>query len=243
VVAEGRRVIANIERVANLFVTKTVYAMLLAIAVGIARWPYPFLPRHLTIVSSLTIGIPAFFLALQPNTQRYQPGFIRRVLRFTIPCGIVAATATFGAYAYARSAHGVTLTQQRTIATVVLSIVGLGEGGWAELPALGRSLVEAAIEAARLRFRPIIMTSMAFILGVLPLVISTGAGAASQRSIGTGVLGGMLAATFLAIFFVPLFFVLIGKINQWVTGGITAQPPPTPRQLQPEGVASPERVV
>ena len=103
----------------------------------------------------------------------------------------------------------------------------------------GRPLVESAIEAARLRFRPIIMTSMAFILGVLPLVISTGAGAASQRSIGTGVLGGMLAATFLAIFFVPLFFVLIGKINQWVTGGITAQPPPTPRQLQPEGVASP----
>ena len=74
VVAEGRRVIANIERVANLFVTKTVYAMLLAIAVGVARWPYPFLPRHLTIVSTLTIGIPAFFLALAPNTRRYVPG-------------------------------------------------------------------------------------------------------------------------------------------------------------------------
>src|SRR5262249_32646818 len=74
----------------------------------------------------------------------------------------------------------------------------------------GRSLVESAIEAARLRFRPIIMTSMAFLLGVVPLVIATGAGAASRRSIGTGVLGGMLAATFLAIFFVPLFFVLIG---------------------------------
>src|SRR5437660_87120 len=71
VVAEGRRVIANVERVANLFVTKTFYAMLLAIAIGIARWPYPFLPRHLTIVSSLTIGIPAFFLALAPNIDRY----------------------------------------------------------------------------------------------------------------------------------------------------------------------------
>src|SRR5262249_4272549 len=59
VVAEGRRVIANIERVANLFVNKTFYAMLLALAVGVARWPYPFLPRHMTIVSSLTIGIPA----------------------------------------------------------------------------------------------------------------------------------------------------------------------------------------
>jgi len=78
----------------------------------------------------------------------------------------------------------------------------------------GMSLADAALDAARLRFRPIIMTSMAFILGVLPLVMATGAGAASRNSIGTGVFGGMLAATFLAIFFVPLFFVLIGKIAQ-----------------------------
>jgi HAE1 family hydrophobic/amphiphilic exporter-1/multidrug efflux pump len=76
----------------------------------------------------------------------------------------------------------------------------------------GVPLVEAALDAARLRFRPIIMTSMAFILGVFPLVVASGAGAASRNSIGTGVFGGMLAATFLAIFFVPLFFVMIGKI-------------------------------
>ncbi len=82
--------------------------------------------------------------------------------------------------------------------------------------AAGMSLTEAALEAARLRFRPIIMTSLAFILGVLPLVMATGAGAASRNSIGTGVFGGMLAATFLAIFFVPLFFVLIGKIARRV---------------------------
>jgi HAE1 family hydrophobic/amphiphilic exporter-1/multidrug efflux pump len=99
----------------------------------------------------------------------------------------------------------------------------------------GRSLAESAIEAARLRFRPIIMTSMAFILGVLPLVIATGAGAASRRSIGTGVLGGMLAATFLAIFFVPLFFVLIGKINQWVTGRVSVPPPVSGQPLSPGG--------
>ena len=67
----------------------------------------------------------------------------------------------------------------------------------------------AAIEAARLRFRPILMTSLAFILGVLPLAISTGAGAGARHSTGTGVMGGMIAATFLAIFFVPLFFRLI----------------------------------
>src|SRR5207253_4432815 len=78
----------------------------------------------------------------------------------------------------------------------------------------GMPVVEAAMEAARLRFRPIIMTSMAFILGVLPLVSATGAGAASRQSIGTGVFGGMLAATFLAIFFVPLFFMLIRKLSR-----------------------------
>ena len=75
--------IANIERSANLFVTKTVYAVLLAIAVVIAGWPYPYLPRHLTIVSTFTIGIPGFFLALAPNSRRYIPGFIARVLRFS----------------------------------------------------------------------------------------------------------------------------------------------------------------
>jgi multidrug efflux pump len=70
---------------------------------------------------------------------------------------------------------------------------------------------EAAMEAARLRFRPIIMTSLAFILGVFPLAISTGAGSASRHSIGTGVIGGMIAATFLAIFFVPMFFRLVTR--------------------------------
>ena len=77
---------------------------------------------------------------------------------------------------------------------------------------VGQPLIDAALEAAKLRFRPIIMTSMAFILGVFPLVIASGAGAASRHSIGTGVFGGMLAATFLAIFFVPIFFVIVNRI-------------------------------
>jgi HAE1 family hydrophobic/amphiphilic exporter-1/multidrug efflux pump len=83
----------------------------------------------------------------------------------------------------------------------------------------GRTLVEAAVEAARLRFRPIVMTSLAFILGVMPLAISTGAGAASRHSIGTGVIGGMLAATFIAVLFIPLFFVWTStageKVREW----------------------------
>ncbi|WP_348753483.1 efflux RND transporter permease subunit, partial [uncultured Aquincola sp.] len=81
-----------------------------------------------------------------------------------------------------------------------------------DLQAQGKSVFDAALEAAHLRFRPIIMTSLAFILGVLPLVIASGAGSASQRAIGTGVMGGMIAATVLAVFFVPLFFVVIRRI-------------------------------
>jgi cation-transporting P-type ATPase E len=123
VVAEGRRVIANVERVANLFVTKTFYAMILAIAIGIARWPYPFLPRHLTIVSSLTIGIPAFFLALAPNPRRYVPGFVRRVFLIAGPAGAVAAASTFAAYAAARRYDD--LSVSRTAATIALIVVGL----------------------------------------------------------------------------------------------------------------------
>lgn len=78
----------------------------------------------------------------------------------------------------------------------------------------GMTLVDAAIEAGRLRFRAILMTSLTFIFGVIPLVLSTGAGANSRHSVGMGVLGGMLAATFLAIFFVPLFYKLIGGVTE-----------------------------
>jgi len=78
----------------------------------------------------------------------------------------------------------------------------------------GMDLVQAAVEAARLRFRPIVMTSMTFVLGCMPLVLSSGAGAASRHSMGTGIVGGMLASTFIATFFVPLFFVLIMRMNE-----------------------------
>jgi multidrug efflux pump len=78
-----------------------------------------------------------------------------------------------------------------------------------DLQAQGKGVVQAALEAAHLRFRPIIMTSLAFGLGVLPLVLASGAGSASQRAIGTGVLGGMVTGTLLAVFFVPVFFVVV----------------------------------
>jgi cation-transporting ATPase E len=125
VVAEGRRVTANIERVANLFITKTVWATLLAVAAGITLVPYLFLPRHLSIIDTFSIGVPAFFLALAPNLRRYVPGFVGRVLRFTIPAGIAVAIPAFAAFWLAR-AHDLPLTQQRTAATIVTMMVGLG---------------------------------------------------------------------------------------------------------------------
>jgi len=125
VVAEGRRVIANIERVAKLFVTKTVYATALAVAVGIARLPFPFLPRQLTLVGSLTIGIPGFFLALEPNLRRARPDLVRRVLAFAVPAGLVAAGATLIAYWLAHRSPSVPLDQARTTATITLTGAGL----------------------------------------------------------------------------------------------------------------------
>ncbi|HXZ26259.1 MAG TPA: multidrug efflux RND transporter permease subunit, partial [Nitrospiria bacterium] len=98
----------------------------------------------------------------------------------------------------------------------------------------GMPVVDAAIEGAKLRFRPIVMTSMAFILGVVPLVVATGAGAASRHSIGTGVFGGMIAATFLAIFFVPLFFVLVRTLSRLRWGRRAAQEPVRPAPVQAE---------
>ncbi len=125
VVAEGRRIIANIERVANLFLTKTVYVAVLVLAVGVAQLPFPFYPRHLTIVSTLTIGLPGFFLALAPNARRARPHFLRRVLRFTIPAGVIAAAATFAAYAVTSLETDLGVPASRTAATVVLFGVGL----------------------------------------------------------------------------------------------------------------------
>jgi cation-transporting ATPase E len=123
VLGEGRRVLANIERVANLFLTKTVYSVILALLVGVAHLPFPFLPRHITVIAALTIGIPGFFLALAPSTERARGGFVPRVLRFAVPAGIACAVATFLAYLAARSNPHSDLTADRSVATITLFLV------------------------------------------------------------------------------------------------------------------------
>ncbi|MEV4866989.1 cation-translocating P-type ATPase [Streptomyces ossamyceticus] len=127
VVAEGRRVIGNITRVATLFLVKTVYSVLLAALVACWQVEYPFLPRHLTLLSTLTIGVPAFFLALAPNKERARPHFVRRVMRYAVPGGVLAALATFATYLIARhyyTGEGA-LEAETSAATLTLFLISM----------------------------------------------------------------------------------------------------------------------
>ncbi len=126
VVAEGRRVIGNIERVANLFLTKTVYSVLLALLVGVAQLPFPLQPIHVTITGWFTIGIPAFLLSLAPNHERAKPGFASRVLQLALPSGVVVGLATFTTYLLTRppgGGAGTAATQASTAALATLIVV------------------------------------------------------------------------------------------------------------------------
>ncbi|MEZ5087717.1 MAG: HAD-IC family P-type ATPase [Tessaracoccus sp.] len=98
VFAEGRRVIGNIERVAKLFLTKTIYAVTIALVIGVLRLPSPFLPLQMTVIGWFTIGIPAFLLSLAPNRERARPGFVSRTLAMAIPWGLIVAAATLTSY-------------------------------------------------------------------------------------------------------------------------------------------------
>ena len=98
VLSEGRRIIANMERVSSLFLAKTTYAAVLVIVTALVGWRYPFLPRQFSYIDSLTIGIPAFFLALWPNPRRYVPGFLRRTLSLAMPTGFILAAAALTAF-------------------------------------------------------------------------------------------------------------------------------------------------
>lgn len=124
IVLEGRRVTANVERVANLFITSTFYALGLSLAVVISALPFPFLPRHLTLVGSLTVGIPSFFLALAPARRRARPGFVGRVLKFALPTGLIATVAAFTGY-WLADFEGSTIDQARTTATLILGAIAM----------------------------------------------------------------------------------------------------------------------
>ena len=125
VVAEGRRVINNIERVASLFLAKTAYSVVLSVITGVVAVAYPLRPIHLSILSWFTIGVPAFFLALEPNHDRVSEGFLRRVLGRAVPAGIVIAVVTMGVFAIAQLDTSIDADHARTVAVLVAGAVAL----------------------------------------------------------------------------------------------------------------------
>ena len=124
VVAEGRRVLGNIERVSDVFLTKSFYAVVISVMTGIFAFTFPFLPRHLSLVAALTIGIPGFFLALMPNTERFRPGFFRRVLLFAVPAGVISAMTALATYSAVRGL-GEPVANAQAAATTALFVVTL----------------------------------------------------------------------------------------------------------------------
>ncbi|MDT5299091.1 MAG: cation-transporting P-type ATPase, partial [Mycobacterium sp.] len=136
VVGEGRRVIGNIERVSNLFLTKTVYSVLLAVLVGMAGLSsklfgtdpllFPFQPIHVTIAAWFTIGIPAFVLSLAPNKERAHTGFVRRVMTSALPSGLVVGIATFASYLLAYEGRAATPREQTQASTAALITLLVG---------------------------------------------------------------------------------------------------------------------
>src|SRR5690554_3245402 len=161
----------------------------------------------------LSLSLLVVFLCLAALYESWSVPFSVMLI---VPLGVLGAILA----AYGRNLSNDVYFQVGLLATIGLSsknailIVEIAKMQVDE----GKELIAATLEAARMRLRPIIMTSMAFILGVTPLALSTGAGAVSRQAIGTGVIGGVLAATFLAIFFVPLFFVLVMKISYRISG-------------------------
>lgn len=125
VVAEGRKAIANIERVSMLFLSKTTYALALSLVFGIMLWGFPFLPRQLSITDGLTIGIPAFFLALMPNATRYRAGFLKRSLAFAIPAGLIVTAGLVVQQLISSSLGDFTPEQLHSASTLTLAGIAL----------------------------------------------------------------------------------------------------------------------
>ena len=217
VVAEGRRVIGNIERVANLFLTKTIYSALLALLVVLWQVPFPFLPIHITITGWFTIGIPAFLLSLAPNNERARTGFVQRVLRLGIPAGAIVASATFVTYLLVlppegagevamRQATTATLTCLIVVATWVLAVVARPYQWWKV------GLVVASGLAYLLIFSwP--ATQSLFLLD-----------AGNSRAMTTGLLIGLIGAALV-------------EASWWITGRIFGEPrvlwKPSARDAEP----------
>ena len=192
VVAEGRRVLGNIERVSDLFLTKSFYAMTVSITTVLLQLPFPFLNRHLTLVTAFTIGIPAFFLALMPNTERFRTGFFRRVVVFAVPAGVICALSAYVSYGLALAAGNDT-SIARASASYTLFVVA-----WWVLVQVARpwTMLRIAICAAMVvGFSAVVL--IPFLSGLFALDV--GADRTALLAIGVGAVGAV-AVTFLRLY-------------------------------------------
>jgi magnesium-transporting ATPase (P-type) len=192
-VAEGRQILRNIQRVARLFITKTVFTAVVALAIGIPSGTFPLLPRQFTIASTVTIGIPAFLLALAPSSGPWRPeNFLRAVARFAIPAGAAIGIGIIAGYLLARYGFHLGLIRSRTVATGIVVVCGLavvmrleGEGGRRALLVAGLCVLMALLFALALL--------IPFLRDFYELATPTGKAVAAW-AIGTAIgVGGMLA--------------------------------------------------
>ncbi|MFN0030213.1 MAG: HAD-IC family P-type ATPase [Acidimicrobiales bacterium] len=198
VVGEGQRVLANMERVANLFLTKTVCAFVLSVVVGVAAQPYPLLPRHLSLISAIGIGVPGFVLALAPARQPARPGFVRRVCSFAMRSGTVTAAAVLVIHG-ARGSHDATSELRQT--EVALT--------WALMALVVLVIVARPLNAVK----TVLIGSMALMLGIAVLSPVTRDVLALSRLDTRG-----LAAVTLAVLVSMLLVGRPGGAGGWMKG-------------------------
>ena len=157
-VAEGRQILRNIQRVARLFVTKTVFTAVVGLAIAIPTGTFPLLPRQFTIASTVTIGIPAFLLALAPSSGPWRPEpYLRSVARFAIPAGVAIGIGIIAGYLLARYGFDLGLDRSRTVATGIVVVCGLAvvirlesEHGWRRVAIIGLCALMALLFALAL---------------------------------------------------------------------------------------------
>ena len=181
-----------------------------------AAQPFEVLGMRFALSESILVFGLAVFLVYLVLAAQYESWFLPLAVILVVPLGIlgvVAGVVVRGLDNNIYTQIGVVLIIGLASKNAIL-IVEFAR----ELRLAGKSIRDAATTAARMRFRPILMTSIAFILGVVPLVFATGAGAASRRSLGTAVFGGMITSTVLAVFFVPAFYVAIQSLIELING-------------------------
>ena len=213
VVARGRQVMANMERVASLFLVKTVYSALISLGVVLTQIPYPYLPRHITYIGALTIGMPAFILALAPNTRRYMPGFLKRVVAFALPGGIATALSVLLAawvlppvMGWNVTGDAADLSSLRATSAIILFAMGVFVLARVARPLNGWRGVLVAVFAAA----GVIGAFVPFVANFFALILPTGA-----TMVATLIaLAGSALIFALCLWLAPLVRGLTGKLSR-----------------------------